>query len=213
MARVGRRLVPQSTIDRRVQAKDDRINAAIAAFRNRTGGAPVPPAPVVPVVVEVAIVADPDARGPVVDVALEPVVKQSGQIEEMLISEDPRHQAFPKPSRLTRAIAQSEARGLDRRQLVAWAFAVKTRDQWRDRRTGIRLLRTLNLDPLRAEAHHVVSKDDWAVRYDVRNGICLSLATHEAVERGLLKIEGTAWFTVGGVTYIDATAPVRFVRG
>jgi|SRR6185312_12998256 len=32
----GRRFVPQSTIDRRVQAKDDRINAAIRAFRERT---------------------------------------------------------------------------------------------------------------------------------------------------------------------------------
>jgi hypothetical protein len=58
----------------------------------------------------------------------------------------------------------------------------------------------------------VVSKDDWAVRYDVRNGICLSLATHDAVTRGQLTIEGTAWFTVKGTRYIDATAPVIFVR-
>ncbi len=50
---MGRRFVPQSTIERRVQAKDDRINAQvrarrhtiptideqIAAFRQRTGGA------------------------------------------------------------------------------------------------------------------------------------------------------------------------------
>lgn len=60
--------------------------------------------------------------------------------------------------------------------------------------------------------HHIVSRDDPAVRYDVRNGICLSFATHFAVERGDLRIEGSAWFTVGGVRYIDASAPVRFVQ-
>jgi hypothetical protein len=57
-----------------------------------------------------------------------------------------------------------------------------------------------------------VPKSDRAVRYDVRNGICLSLATHLAVETGRLRIEGTAWFVKNGVTYIDGTAPVRFVR-
>jgi len=124
------------------------------------------------------------------------------------------HRCFPKPStRLDRAFAQSAARLLDRRKLVAWAFAVKTRDQWKDQHTGVRLRRTLNLDPLRAEAHHIVPKEVRAVRYDVRNGICLSFATHFAVERGELRIEGSAWFTVNGARYVDASAPVKFVRG
>lgn len=115
-------------------------------------------------------------------------------------------------TRLDRAIENRAARLLDAKKLRDWAYQVKTRDQWRDRKTGVRLLRTLNLDPLRAEAHHVVAKDDWAVRYDIRNGITLSLATHERVERGLYRIEGTAWFRVRGVRYIDATFPVIFVR-
>jgi hypothetical protein len=37
--RIGRRFVPQSTIDRRVQAKDDRMNEALRAFRDRTSNA------------------------------------------------------------------------------------------------------------------------------------------------------------------------------
>jgi len=115
-------------------------------------------------------------------------------------------------TRLDRAIAHKAARLLDQKQLRAWAFAVKTRDRWRDRKTGVRLRRCLDLDPLRAEAHHLAGKDDQAVRYDVRNGICLSLATHDAVTRGQLVIEGTAWFTVRGTRYIDASAPVIFVR-
>ena len=122
------------------------------------------------------------------------------------------HRSFPKPStRLSRAIAKKDARLFDAKQLRAWAAAVKQRDQWRDRKTGVRLLRCLDLDPLRAEAHHVVSRADPAVRYDVRNGITLSLASHDAVERGIYRIEGTAWFRVGGVSYIDASAPVTFV--
>lgn len=188
MTRIGRRMVPQSTIERRVQAKDDRIAAEL---REKYF-------PVV-LVVDVALVPDPAApRGPVVECALVPTTP---------------HKSFPKPStRVTRAIAQSAVRLLDRRKLVAWSFAVKSRDQWRDRKTGVRLLRTLNLDPLRAEAYHVVSRDDRAVRYDVRNGITLSLVTHDAVERGLYRIEGTAWFTVQGTRCIDASSPVRFVR-
>lgn len=182
MTRIGRRFVPSSTIERRVQAQDDRRAAEL-----REKHFPV---------VEVALVPDPDARGPVIEVALAPVP----------------HKTFPKPStRLTRAFAQSAARLLDRRKLVAWSFAVKHRDGWRDRRTGARLLRTLNLDPNRAEAHHLVSREVRALRYDPRNGITLSLATHVAVERGELRIVGTAWFQIDGVSYVNASAPVRFV--
>lgn len=148
-------------------------------------------------VVDVALVQAPGTRGPVRNVALVPV----------------KFKSFPKPStRLSRAIAKRGARLEDAKKLREWAAAVKARDQWRDRRTGVKVLRTLALDPLRAEAHHIVAKGDPAVRYDVRNGICLSLATHLMVEMGQLRIEGTAWFRVGGVSYIDASAPVRFVR-
>jgi hypothetical protein len=116
------------------------------------------------------------------------------------------------PTKLDRAVENKADRLDDAKKLRAWAFAVKSRDHWKDRKTKRRVLRTLSLDADRAEAHHIVSKDDWAVRYDVRNGICLSALVHEAVERGRYRIEGTAWFTIKGTRYIDATAPVTFVR-
>jgi hypothetical protein len=115
-------------------------------------------------------------------------------------------------SKLDRAIASKAARLRDVQQLRVWARAVKDRDRWQDRKTGHQVLATRQLDPRRAEAHHIASKDDRAVRYDVRNGICLSFATHFAIERHELRIEGTRWFTVGGARYIDATYAVYFVR-
>jgi hypothetical protein len=115
-------------------------------------------------------------------------------------------------TKLDRAIANKAARLLDAKLLRKWALDVKTLDHWKDRKTGQRLRRCLELDPLRAEAHHVESRDDWAVRYDVRNGICLSLATHDAITRGQLAIEGTVWFTLKGQRYINARFPVIFVR-
>jgi hypothetical protein len=126
-------------------------------------------------------------------------------------TDEPR--AMPKVgSKLDRAIANKAARLLDAKQLRAWASAVKDRDRWVDRRTGVKVFSTRTLDPLRAEAHHVVSKTDRAVRYDVRNGICLSFATHFLVERNRLRIVGTVFFWIGGTRYIDGTYPVRFER-
>lgn len=123
-----------------------------------------------------------------------------------------RSRANPKlATRLTRAIAKKAARLEDARKLRAWAFAVKERDVWKDRRTGQRVRRTRDLDPQRAEAHHIISRDDWAVRYDVRNGVTLSLESHELVELGKLRIVGTVWFTKHGVRYIDGRYLVRFV--
>lgn len=121
----------------------------------------------------------------------------------------PKHEMETK---LDRAIASRAARLEDEKQLRIWARAVKERDHWRDRKTKQRVRRCLELDPLRAEAHHIVSKDDWAVRYDTRNGLCLSLATHMLVERNKLRIEGTVFFRKGGAKYIDGRFPVYFVR-
>lgn len=115
-------------------------------------------------------------------------------------------------TRLDRAIANKAARLLDAKLLRQWALDVKTRDGWKDRKTGRRVLRTLNLDADRAEAHHLVSRDDGHVRTDVRNGITLSLATHLAVETGQLRIDGTVFFTVKGQRYVNADYPVTFVR-
>jgi hypothetical protein len=117
------------------------------------------------------------------------------------------------PTTLDRAIAAKAARVADTQRLVAWARAVKDRDRWKDRKTGVTVRRTRSLDPLRAEAHHIASRDDRAVRYDVRNGLCLSLATHDAVERHLLVIVGTRFFHKGGVRYIDGRYKVLFRAG
>lgn len=113
---------------------------------------------------------------------------------------------------LDRASARKAERLEDVRKLAAWATAVKNRDHWKDRKTGQRVKRTRQLDPLRAEAHHIVSRDDWNVRYDVRNGICLSFATHDAVERHQLRIVGTVFFTVKGQRYIDGRYPIDFME-
>jgi hypothetical protein len=121
--------------------------------------------------------------------------------------------AIPKPTTtLDRAVARRAARIADARLLKGWALAVKIRDQWTDRKTGQHVVSTRQLDPRRAEAHHIVSKDDDAVRYDIRNGLCLSFETHFLVEHHRYRIDGTVFFTVGGCRYIDATYPVIFVR-
>ena len=99
----------------------------------------------------------------------------------------------------------------DERKLAAWALAVKERDGWKDRKTGQRVKRTeIALDPTSAHAHHIASRADEAVRYDIRNGLCLSFATHDAVERNRLRIVGTKFFIKHGKRYIDGTHQVRF---
>jgi hypothetical protein len=124
-----------------------------------------------------------------------------------------RQLAHPKVgSKLDRAIASKAARLLDAKKLREWAHAVKERDLWKDRKTGVRVRRTRDLDPLRAEAHHLVSKDNPDTRTDVRNGICLSLETHLQVTLGRYRIEGTVFFRKKGARYINGTYPVHFVR-
>ncbi len=165
-------------------------------------------------VVEVALVPAPDARGPIVEVEIIPVreLRRLGHLKTLAeIHAVPR--AVPKPStKLDRAIAKKAARLEDAKQLRAWALAVKTRDQFKCRKTGERLRRTMELDPLRAECHHLVSREDRSVRYDVRNGITVSLLSHMAIERHEYRIEGTVFFRKHGALYIDATFPVVFVR-
>ena len=117
---------------------------------------------------------------------------------------------YDLPTKLGRAVDKKQAKRDDARQLHAWALAVKVRDGFKDRKTGQRLKRTRELDPLRAEAHHIEPKSNLNTRYDVRNGITLSFHTHDAVERNRLQIVGTTFFVKGGTRYIDATSPVRF---
>jgi hypothetical protein len=113
-------------------------------------------------------------------------------------------------ARLERALAKQKQSAGDRKKLYAWAQKVKKRDEWLDRCDRRPVLKVKELHPRRAESHHIVPRADKAVRYDVRNGICLSLENHSKVEMGQLRIVGTKFFTVGGTRYIDATFPVTF---
>lgn len=119
----------------------------------------------------------------------------------------PKHEL---PTKLDRAVEKKAADRKDEQQLAAWSLAVKVRDLWTCRKTGKRLKRTRQLDPLRAEAHHIVSRSDEAVRYDIRNGVALSYEVHEAVERNTLQIVGTRFFVKNGQKYINGNFPVRF---
>ncbi|MEP7304234.1 MAG: hypothetical protein ABJA98_01825 [Acidobacteriota bacterium] len=165
--------------------------------------------------VDVELVPAPDQVGPIVEVEIIPVtelrrLQQLKTLAEMHAA--PR--AVPKRyTTLDRAITRKAARLEDARKLRTWAAAVKDRDQWKDRQTGVRVRSTRTLDPLRAEAHHIEPKADQAVRYDIRNGITLSCEHHFDVEHFRYRIEGTAWFVAeNGCRYIDGTYPVIFVR-
>lgn len=114
-------------------------------------------------------------------------------------------------TKLDRAVEKKAAKREDDQKLAVWAKAVKERDGWKDRYTGKKVKRTRELDPLRAEAHHVEPRENKGTRYDVRNGLCLSFATHDAIEMNRLQIVGTKFFQLNGYRYIDCTAPVKFL--
>lgn len=169
-------------------------------------------------IVEVALVPVPESVGPIVEVEIIPVtelrrlqqLKTLGEIRAVPLSRDSLQKRYTK---LDRAIAKKAARLADERLLNAWALAVKDRDLWKDRQTGVRVRRTRDLDPLHGEAHHIEPRRNQVTRYDVRNGITLSYEHHFDVEHFKYRIEGTVWF-VGedGGRYIDGTYPVTFVR-
>lgn len=121
--------------------------------------------------------------------------------------------AVAKPgvaTKLERAKAKETARNKDRAAMQRWATKVKKRDEWLDRHDGQPVLKTSVLCPRRAEAHHIEPRGNKDVRFDVRNGICLSYEVHDRVERNELTIVGTRYFEVNGRRYIDATHKVKF---
>lgn len=120
----------------------------------------------------------------------------------------PKFTADHEPLQVERAKATDS----DRRKIGKWSKKVRDRDEWRCRYDGAPVNpRAVDGDPRRAEAHHIVKRRVLAVRYDVRNGICLSAEAHAKVEGKLLRIEGTRFFEIEGKKYIDATFLVRFV--
>ncbi len=123
-----------------------------------------------------------------------------------------RAASLKKGSKLARAHDASAAKKDDEKKLAAWRRDVSTRDKGKDRYTGKRVLKTISLDPNRAECHHVESRANQDTRYDRRNGLLLSLHSHCLVEENKLRIVGTKFFTVNGRKFIDCDHPVRFVK-
>jgi hypothetical protein len=129
-----------------------------------------------------------------------------------LAQQQSSRRAEAKPTKLDRAIANKVADNEDARKLKAWAREVKGLDGWKDRLTGRIVKPVLRLVPDRAEAHHVEPRQNYDVRYDVRNGLTLSFESHEKVERNEILIEGTKFFKVNRRRYIDCRQPVKFLR-
>lgn len=120
--------------------------------------------------------------------------------------------AVPKYAEKSRLQAKREKTTDHRKTWDAVTREIWMRDHGRDRLTRRKVKKTIALDPLRGEVHHVVSRDDRAVRYDRRNLLLLSLETHGRVERHELRIVGTHWFTINGKTYVNTEYPVRFEK-
>lgn len=78
------------------------------------------------------------------------------------------------------------------------------------------VVQQLELAPNRLEVHHIASRVDRAVRWDVRNGIVLCAECHEKVTRYRLVIVQVTRhrFTVDDSTkrYINAFKPVTWVE-
>lgn len=107
---------------------------------------------------------------------------------------------------------------VDAKFLAQWRAAVRRRDRGRCRVCGIKTVQTLELDPKRGEAHHIVSRTCQVTRYDVRNGLHTCLRCHSRFKARKLFVTGKAsqMFKVGlGITaksYLDASYPLEFVE-
>ncbi len=110
----------------------------------------------------------------------------------------------------TRAEKNTAAAKDDERQLADWRNAVGTRDKWIDRFTGKKTERTLAHVLNRAEAHHLSPRANKDTRFDRRNGVHLSLHSHEQVTHGEIRIKGTSFYRLNSKRYIDADFPLIF---
>lgn len=111
---------------------------------------------------------------------------------------------------------KTEADKDDARKLEAWKSAVRKRDKGRCRVCEVKTVKTLEADPKRGEAHHIKTRADKRVRYDLRNGLHVCLKCHQRLEgRGKkLHVIGTAaqMFTVDGKTYLNGDKRLRFTE-
>jgi len=128
------------------------------------------------------------------------------------LTERPRQ---PVPKGPSRAEQNDQADKDDTRALNVWRAAIFKRDQGKCRCCGKKVKKTLELIPLRGEAHHLVSRAHKALRYDVRNGILLChFPCHHHVTNGKLGIAQPArlMFSHEGKSYLDGSQPVEWIR-
>jgi len=122
-------------------------------------------------------------------------------------------QAVPKGK--TRAETNGEAEQRDTNLLNIWKARVFQRDKGICRCCGRKVKKTLEHVPQRAEAHHLKTRADKAVRYDVRNGLLVCLfPCHDGITTGKIAVTQHArlMFTLDGKSYINGSEPVEFRR-
>jgi 5-methylcytosine-specific restriction endonuclease McrA len=97
--------------------------------------------------------------------------------------------ATPKGAMVTRVEEADEARKLDEKQLAKFRAAVWKRDEGKCRICRRLVKRTLALDPLRGEVHHLrgrnVAPED---RYNVKRALLLCLECHGKAGRKEVKV-------------------------
>jgi predicted restriction endonuclease len=133
-----------------------------------------------------------------------------------LAEQQQTRRAIPKyqiPSRLDEKTASDKD---DARALDVWRKAVARRDRNRCRHCGVLTVPTLELQANRREIHHLRSRTDPVVRYDVRNGVVLCATHHSAVSRHrLFAVQPAAdMFTAGRTLkkYLNGDSPrLKFV--
>jgi len=118
-------------------------------------------------------------------------------------------------SSVTRLDVKVAAEKDDRGALERWRRAVRTRDRGRCRVCGKKVKVTLALDPLRAEVHHLVSRADKAVKFDLRNAVLVCYRDHKRLTAHKLHAIGTAamLFTgPNGKSYLNANCALTFTE-
>lgn len=98
----------------------------------------------------------------------------------------PATQKWAMKSRLTDSIAAQKA---DEKALREFRAAVWTRDKGLCRLCGVKVIKTLSLNPRRGEVHHLrgrhVAPED---RYNVKKALLLCARCHEQAQRHQVKV-------------------------
>jgi hypothetical protein len=123
----------------------------------------------------------------------------------------------PAPiAKLERSVAKKKADDKDARELAQWSAAVRKRDRWTDRYTGKPVKKAKEVGvahPDCGHAHHVEPRTNVDVRYDRRNGLTVSWATHLRLEANELTVIGKKYFTKNGKKYLNCDhASTRIVE-